>query len=122
MPVRQIKSHARRSKHCADNALAVEGTSSLDVLGSMDGLSSVDAVEVLSASLAAEPAAESEVGPAGTKEAEAPREFMGMSPAVQGMILLNISAALFGSNQVRLAAFPLRPLGLPGCRLGAVTH
>ena len=36
-----------------------------------------------------------------------------MSPAVQGMILLNISAALFGSNQVCLAASLLRPFSLP---------
>ena len=78
----------------------MDATSSLDVLGSMDGLSSVDAVEVLKASLAAEPAAESDVGTLGTEEVEAPSALLGMSPAVQGMILLNISAALFGSNQV----------------------
>ena len=59
----------------------------------MDGLSSTDAVEVLNASLAAESAAESD----GDEEEGT---LLGMSTAVQGMILLNISAALFGSNQV----------------------
>ncbi len=63
----------------------------------MDGLSSTDALGVLEASLAAEPAAESEVS---QDEAGKPGQILGMSPAVQGMILLNISAALFGSNQV----------------------
>lgn len=75
----------------------MDSTSSLDVLGSMDGLSSTDALGVLEASLAAEPAAESEVS---QDEAGKPGQILGMSPAVQGMILLNISAALFGSNQV----------------------
>ena len=71
----------------------MDSHASLDVLGSMDGLSSTDAVEVLNASLAAESASESDGdGEEGT--------LLGMSPAVQGMILLNISAALFGSNQV----------------------
>lgn len=82
----------------------MDASFSLDVLGSMDGLSSTDAVEVLRASLAAEPAAESDVGTHGAKEAEAPGGLLGMSPAVQGMILLNISAALFGSNQVCCAS------------------
>ena len=59
----------------------------------MDGLSSTDAVEVLNASLAAELAAESD----GDEEEGT---LLGMSTTVQGMILLNISAALFGSNQV----------------------
>ena len=56
-------------------------------------LASVDAVEALEAALAARSAKEpvlAQPPPAGL-----------MSPAVQGMILLNISAALFGSNQVR---------------------
>ena len=59
----------------------------------MDGLSSTDAVEVLNASLAAESAA-------GSDRDEEEGTLLGMSTAVQGMILLNISAALFGSNQV----------------------
>ncbi len=59
----------------------------------MDGLSSTDAVEVLNASLAAESAADSDGD-------EKEGLLLGMSTAVQGMILLNISAALFGSNQV----------------------
>ena len=71
----------------------MDSLASLDVLGSMDGLSSTDAVEVLNASLAAESAAESD----GDEEEG---RLLGMSTAVQGMILLNISAALFGSNQV----------------------
>jgi hypothetical protein len=64
----------------------------------MDGVSSTEAVEVLHASLAAEPAAESDVDDSDADEE--PGRILGMSPAVQGMILLNISAALFGSNQV----------------------
>ena len=89
----------------------MDGASSLDVLGSMDGLSSTDAVEVLKASLAADPATESDVPPGdGTKQAQAPGTLLGMSPAVQGMILLNISAALFGSNQV--SAFALSSVSL----------
>lgn len=82
--------HAR-----TDEVLAVDSRALLDVFGSMDGVSSTDAVEVLRASLAAEPAAGSEV------DAEKGGRVLGMSTAVQGMILLNISAALFGSNQVR---------------------
>ena len=91
-------------------------TSSLDVLGSMDGVSSTNAVEVLNASLAAEPAAESDVGTHASEQAEAPGPLLGMSPAVQGMILLNISAALFGSNQV-CSLHPHCPdlCGLPNC-------
>ncbi|CAL8471255.1 g10797 [Coccomyxa elongata] len=55
-------------------------------------LASVDAVEALEAALAARSAQEPEFAqPAPTGL---------LSPAVQGMILLNISAALFGSNQV----------------------
>ncbi len=96
-----------RAIRCAGDVLAVDATSSLDVLGSMDGLSSSDAVEVLKASLAAEPAAESDVGTHGAAETEAPGALLGMSTAVQGMILLNISAALFGSNQVSHAAWSL---------------
>lgn len=57
-------------------------------------LASVDAVEALEAALAARSAAEPELAPPGPSGL--------MSPAVQGMILLNISAALFGSNQVLL--------------------
>ncbi len=55
-------------------------------------LASVDAVEALEAVLAARSAQEPEFAqpaPSGL-----------LSPAVQAMILLNISAALFGSNQV----------------------
>ena len=56
-------------------------------------LASVDAVEALEAALAARSAQEPDFAqPASTGL---------LSPAVQGMILLNISAALFGSNQVR---------------------
>ena len=65
----------------------------------MDGVSSTEAVEVLHASLAAEPAAESDVDDSDADEE--PGRILGMGPAVQGMILLNISAALFGSNQVQ---------------------
>lgn len=64
----------------------------------MDGVSSTEAVEVLRASLAAEPAAESDVDDSDADKE--PGRILGMGPAVQGMILLNISAALFGSNQV----------------------
>lgn len=64
----------------------------------MDGVSSTEAVEVLRASLAAEPAAESDVDNSDADEESG--RILGMGPAVQGMILLNISAALFGSNQV----------------------
>lgn len=102
---------------CAEDLPAVDVTSSLDVLGSMDGVSSMDAVEVLKASLAAEPAAESDVGVHGTEQAEVPGTLLGMSPAVQGMILLNISAALFGSNQVCFAAPRPNLFGLPNCHL-----
>ncbi|CAL5228166.1 g11247 [Coccomyxa viridis] len=102
------------------DVLAVDATSSLDVLGSMDGLSSSDAVEVLKASLAAEPAAESDVGTHGAAETEAPGALLGMSTAVQGMILLNISAALFGSNQVviKLAEHDISVSALSALRFG----
>ena len=100
----------------------MDGASSLDVLGSMDGLSSTDAVEVLRASLAADPATESDVPPGGTKQAEAPGALLGMSPAVQGMILLNISAALFGSNQVCFCPFVCVPVVHAVCLLNLITN
>ncbi len=65
-------------------------------------LASVDAVEALEAALSARSAAEPELAPLGPSGL--------MSPAVQGMILLNISAALFGSNQVLLRFNPAHSL------------
>lgn len=62
-------------------------------------LASVDAVEALEAALAAGSPDEPKLAQA------APWNGL-LSPAVQGMILLNVSAALFGSNQVH-AAGPL---------------
>jgi hypothetical protein len=67
-------------------------------------LASLDAVEVLEAALAAMPAARPEPGPAHPDEGPFG---LHVSRAVQAMILLNISAALFGSNQVRLRLIPL---------------
>ncbi len=60
----------------------------------------MDAVEALEALLAAEPAARPDLAGQPQQQQQQGLGLPTMSKAVQGMILLNLSAALFGSNQV----------------------